>query len=102
MNKSYNQIISDLFKSKKRGNIIAVKLKGSEKPLLTAVNEVKGNRIVIVNPISLYGSQLEETIFHIEDIETLKVYSALYSDPIYVRIRELKNSIDEIRRSLTW
>src|SRR4051812_45423852 len=102
MNKSYEQILRDLFKSKSKGNIICLKIKGIEKPVLTSVQEVKGNRIIELNPISVYGSQLEESIFHVEDIETLRVYSALYSDPVYIRIRELKNSIDEIRRSLRW
>jgi hypothetical protein len=102
MRKSYNQIIADLFKSKNRGNIVALKVKGSEKPVLTTVSEVKGNRIIFLNPISVYGSPLEESIFHVEDIESLKVYSALYTDPVYVRIRQLKNNIDDIRRSLRW
>lgn len=102
MTKTYNQIISDLFRSKERGNVISLKVKGNDKALLAAVNEVKGNRILILNPISVYGAMLEESIFHIEDIENLKVYNALYTDPVYVRIRELKNNIDEIRRSLRW
>lgn len=102
MNKSYNQILADLFKSKSRGNVVALKVKGTEKPLLSTVSDVRANTIVVLNPISVYGSQLEESIFHVEDIESLKIYSALYTDPVYVRIRELKNSIDEIRRSLRW
>lgn len=102
MKKSYDQIVSDLFRSKKKGNVVAVKIKGSDKPVLTSVNEVRGNTIVILNPISVYGTEIDESILHIEDIESLKVYSALYSDPVYVRIRELKNSIDEIRKSLRW
>jgi hypothetical protein len=101
MKKSYNQIIADLFKSKSRGNVIALKIKGNEKPFLTSVDEVKGNRIIILNPISVYGTQLEECIFHVEDVESLRVYNALYTDPIYVRIRQLKNSIDDIRKSLS-
>lgn len=102
MKKSYNQIIADLFKSKSRGNIIALKVKGNERPLLTQVNEVKGNRIVILNPVSIYGSPIDEAVLHLEDIESIKVYSALYTDPVYVRIRELKNNIDQIRKSLKW
>jgi hypothetical protein len=102
MKKPYNQIIADLFKSKSRGNIVALKVKGSEKQLLTSVNEVKGNCIVVLNPVSVYGSPIDTTVFHVEDIENLKVYSALYTDPVYVRIRELKNSIDQIRRNLNW
>jgi len=95
-------MIADLFKSKSRGNIVSLKVKGSDKQLLTTVNEVKGNSIVILNPVSVYGSPIDEAVFHIEDIESLKVYSALYSDPVYVRIRELKNNIDKIRRNLQW
>jgi hypothetical protein len=102
MRKSYNQLIADLFKSKNRGNIVSLKVKGNDKLMLTSVNELKGNCIVILNPVSVYGAALEESIFHIEDIESVKVYNALYSDPIYVRIRQLKNNIDEIRRSLRW
>lgn len=102
MKKSYNQIIADLFKSKSRGNIVSLKVKGSDKQLLTTVNEVKGNCIVILNPVSVYGAPIDEAVFHIEDIESLKVYSALYSDPVYVRIRELKNNIDQIRKNLNW
>jgi hypothetical protein len=102
MRKSYSQIISDLFKSKHRGSIVSLKVKGSDKQMLTTVNEVKGNTIIILNPVSVYGAALEESIFHIEDIESVKVYNALYADPVYVRIRKLKNNIDEIRRGLRW
>jgi hypothetical protein len=102
MRKNYNQVISDLFRSKSKGNIVSLKIKGTEKVLLTSVSEVKGNRIIVLNPVSVYGGALDENIFHVEDIETVKVYSALYHDPVYVRIRALKNSIDEIRRSLRW
>ncbi len=102
MIKNYDQIFSDLFKSESRGNVICVKVKGNDKPLLTSVKEVKSNRIIVFNPVSVYGALLEENVYHIEDIETLKVYSALYSDPVYVRIRELKHNIDEIKRSMRW
>jgi hypothetical protein len=102
MRLSYSQIIADLLKSKKRGNIVALKVKGTEKPMLTAVNDVKANRIVTINQVSVYGSQIDNYLFHIEDIESLKVYSALYMDPVYVRIRQLKSSIDEIKRSFRW
>jgi hypothetical protein len=102
MKKSYNQIIADLFRSKSRGNIVSLKVKGNDKQLLTTVNEVKGNCIVILNPVSVYGAPIDGAVFHVEDIESLKVYSALYSDPVYVRIRELKNNIDQIRKNLNW
>lgn len=102
MKTSYNQLIADLLKSKNRGNIIALKVKGNEKPVLTTVNEVKGNRIIVLNPVSVYGSQIDEAVLHLEDIESLRVYSSLYSDPVYVRIRQLKASIDEIRKNLQW
>lgn len=102
MFKSYEKILSDLFKSKSSGNVIAVKVKGNEKTILTSVQEVKGNRIVVLNPVSVYGSQIDESVLHLEDIEMLRVYNARYTDPIYVRIRELKNNIDQIRRNLSW
>ena len=102
MRKSYEQILVDLFKSKSTGNVICLKIKGTEKPVLTSVEDVKANRIIILNPVSVYGSPLEESVVHVEDVENCRVYSARYSDPIYVRIRELKNSIDQIRRSLRW
>ena len=102
MKASYNQIIADLQKSQNKGNIIALKIKGNEKPVLTAVSEVKANRIIMLNPVSVYGTQIEEAVLHVEDIESIRIYSSLYSDPVYVRIRQLKASIDEIRKNLRW
>lgn len=102
MLKSYEQILKDLFRSKSSGNVVALKIKGTEKTVLTSVQEVKGNRIVVLNPVSVYGAQLDDSILHVEDIETVRVYNARYTDPIYVRIRELKNNIDQIRRNLRW
>lgn len=99
MKKSYEQILADLFKSKSSGNIISLRVKGIQTALLTAVEDVRANRIVVLNPVSVYGSRLEENVLHLEDIETSTVYSARYHDPVYVRIRELKNSIDQIRKS---
>ena len=102
MKKSYEQILMDLFKSKRSGNVISVKVKGNNKTLLTSVDDVRGNRIIMLNPISVYGATIDECVLHVEDIENCKVYSARYNDPIYVRIRELKNSIDQLRRNLRW
>jgi hypothetical protein len=100
--KNYEKIMSDLFKSKKTGNIISLKLKGCDRNILTFVQEVKTNRIVVLNPVTVYGSTLDECIFHLEDIENCRVYSSRYHDPIYVRIRELKKRIDQIRKSLNF
>ena len=100
--KNYELILRDLFKSKSSGNVISLKLKGYTKTVLTAVQEIKANRIVILNPVSVYGSTLEEHMFHLEDIENCRVYSARYHDPVYVRIRELKTSIDQIRKSFNF
>src|SRR3954469_23261083 len=102
MKKPYNQMIADLFRSKNRGQIVSLKVKGNDKQLLTTVNEVKGNCIVVLNPVSVYGSPISDAVLHVQDIESLKVYNALYADPVYVRIRELKNNIDQIRKKLTW
>ena len=97
--KNYDLILKDLFKSKEIGSVISLKIKGNDKVVLGAVQDVKANRIVILNPISVYGTVIPENIFHVEDIENCRVYSSRYYDPVYVRIRELKNNIDKIRRS---
>lgn len=102
MKKSYEQILRDLFKSKNLGNIISVKVKGTDKKLLTSVKDVKPNRIVVLNPVSVYGVEINENVIHLEDVENCRVYNARYYDPIYVRIRQLKNSIDQIKRNLKW
>jgi hypothetical protein len=100
MKKSYEQILIDLFNSKRYENVICLKLKGAAKPILTSVSEVRANRIITLNPVTLYGSTLNENTIHVEDIENCHVYSTRYSDPVYVRIRALKNSIDNIRKGL--
>ena len=102
MTNSYEKILKDLFRSKGLGNVVALKVKGNEKTVLTSVEDVKGNRIVVLNPISVYGMPIHESVLHLEDIESIRVYNARYTDPIYVRIRELKDNIDQIRRNLRW
>lgn len=102
MTNSYEKILKDLFRSKGFGNVVALKVKGNEKTVLTSVEDVKGNRIVVLNPISVYGMPIHESVLHLEDIESIRVYNARYTDPIYVRIRELKDNIDQIRRNLRW
>jgi|GEM_PF-6461374 len=99
MKKNYDQILADLFRSKATGNIISLRLKGDNKVILTSVEEVRTNRIVVLNPVSVYGTLLEDHILHLEDIENCHVYNSNYHDPVYVRIRELKNSIDQIKKS---
>lgn len=102
MIKSYEKILKDIFKSITNGNVVSLKVKGNEKNILTAIQEVRANSIIILNPISVYGSQIQDTVLHIEDIEHIRLYNARYTDPVYVRIRELKNNIDNIRRGLRW
>jgi hypothetical protein len=99
MKKNYDQILGDLIKSQRTGNVISLRLKGNDKLILTSVEQVKGNRMVILNPVSVYGALLEESIVHLEDIENCHVYNSHYHDPVYVRIRELKNSIDQIKKN---
>ncbi|HYG04017.1 MAG TPA: hypothetical protein VD927_16340 [Chryseosolibacter sp.] len=102
MRNSYDKMLKDLFRSKESGNVVAFKVKGNEKTVLTAVDDVRANRIIVLNPVSVYGVPIEESVLHLEDIENIRVYNARYTDPIYVRIRELKNNIDQIRRNLRW
>ena len=101
MVKNYEKILHALLKSFTNGNIISLKIKGSQKNLLTTVQEIRGNSLVILNPVSVYGSQLEDRVIHITEIDHLRIYAARYS-PVYVRIRELKNNIDTIKKSMTW
>lgn len=99
MKKNYDQILADLVKSQRTGNVISLRVKGDNKIVLTSVLEVRANRIVVLNPVSVYGSMLEEHILHLEDIENCHVYNSHYHDPVYVRIRELKHSIDQIKKN---
>lgn len=56
----------------------------------------RGLNLIELKPLSLYGSRIDDTVFHISEIERIGVLSVLYEDPVYARLRKLKTMINAI------
>ena len=90
------EILRELLLSENRGYVLSIKVKNEFQPIKTAVQLVEHNRIVLM-PTCIYGYALEKTTLTLLEIEWVKRYRVLYSNPMYESIRMIKENIRLMR-----
>jgi hypothetical protein len=92
---------SILVDSLQRGTAIGVKLKNNTAVIATAVIGLDTfshkNKWVEIKPYTLYGYPVKETVIDIRQIESVIPFTVHYDDPVYIRLRELRAKILEIK-----
>jgi hypothetical protein len=78
--------------SKNKGVVIKIKLRHQENPILTTVEDIV-NDIIVVKPVNLHGVSIPRTSFYVDEIEDAKCMRIFYNAPLYVRLRNIKSNI---------
>lgn len=89
----------DIVISARTGCVVKLKLKDIANPVITAVESVSNNTIVL-KPTCLYGYPLKKRTVTLSDIEQVKRYKTYFDHPLFERIRFIKNNISSVRTNL--
>lgn len=84
-----------------KGTAVGIKLRSSSVLIATAVISLdmfnNHSKWIEIKPYTLYGSRVKDTIIHLDQIESVVPFTVQYDDPMYVRLRDLRSKIVEIR-----
>lgn len=98
--KSSKEIFKDILISAQTNCVLKIKLKKFRNPVITAVDHISKNKIVL-KPTCLYGYRLKKRNITLYEIESVTRYQAEFNHPIFERIRFIRNNIRELRRDLS-
>lgn len=93
------EILKDIIISAETGCVVKLKLKEFVNPVITAVESVSGNTIIL-KPTCLYGYPLKKRNVRLSDIEQIKRYRTYFNHPLFERIRFIKSNISSVRKNL--
>ena len=96
--KSKKDIFKDILISAQTGSVLKIKLRDSETPVITAVDHISRNKIVL-KPTCLYGYPLRKRNITLLEIESVIRYKTHFNHPLFERLRFIKNNISAIRRN---
>jgi hypothetical protein len=96
MTGSSNEILRVLQQSKKRGLTVHIKLRHYSGEVITTVEEIY-DEIIVVEPVMLRGVSIPRTSFYIEEIESVRCPRILYNAPLYTGFMKLKSSLRNMR-----
>jgi hypothetical protein len=98
MMKTKKDILKDILLSAQTHCVLKIKLKNTPTPVITAVEEVNKNQIVL-KPTCLYGYQLKKRDITLPEIEAVTRYKTNFHHPLFEKLRFIKNNISEIRNN---
>ena len=96
--KTKKEIFKDILMSAQTGSVIKIKLRDTENPLITAVDHISKNRIVL-KPTCLYGYRLKKRNITLLEIESVILYKTHFHHPLFEKLRFIKNNISELRKN---
>lgn len=96
--KTAKEILQDILISAETKCVLKIKLKGVENPVITAVERVGKNRIIL-KLTCLYGYTLEKRSISLTDIEAVTRYKTRFNHPLFEKLRFIRNNISDIRRN---
>lgn len=91
-----NDSFSDIQASANTGCVLKIKLKDAKNPIITAVEKISGDDIVL-KTTCLYGYPIEQRIIRMAEIESIKRYKTSFDSPLFTKLRFIKNNISELR-----
>lgn len=92
------EILKHIHASAETGCVLKLELKDAKNPVITAVDEVSEDQIVL-KPTCLYGYPLEKRMVALSEIERVKRFKTQFDSPLFSKLRFIKNNISELRNS---
>lgn len=96
--KSKKEIFKDILLSAETDCVLKIKLKNIKNPIITAVDRVIQNKIIL-KQTCLYGYRLRKRTITLLEVESVSRYHAQYNHPMFVKMRFIKNHIGELRNN---
>jgi len=96
--KSKKEIFRDILISAQTNCVLKIKLKGARNPVITAVDRVDKNMITLKRTC-LYGFELEKRTITLLEIENVTRCRTKFDNPIFEKLRYIKNNISAIRQN---
>lgn len=93
------EILNDILISAQTGCVLKLKLRHEKNPVITAVDKVAGNKVVL-KPTCLYGYRIKTRTVALPDIETVTRYKTCFDAPLFAQLRFVKNNIGQIRKNM--
>ncbi|HYG03572.1 MAG TPA: hypothetical protein VD927_14085 [Chryseosolibacter sp.] len=93
-----NEIIVELENSRSENNVLGFFLRGEDELITTAVEEINGfgNDIhVQLKSLDLHGYPIGRNPVPLSEIRSVVHFNTKYDDPVYMKIRQRRNGIDE-------
>jgi hypothetical protein len=96
--KTKKELFRDILLSANTNCVLKIKLKNAENPIITAVDKVLKNKIIL-KPTCLYGYKLKKRTISLLEIESIIRYHACFNQPLFVKLRYIKNHISDMRNN---
>lgn len=94
--KTTNEILKEILVSAKTSCVLKIKLRNEKNPVITAVEKVLKNKIIL-RPTCLYGYEIKTRTITLTDIQTVIRYKTNFDNPLFAKLRFIKNNIGVIR-----
>lgn len=98
--KPAKQIFKEILASAETNCVLKIKLRREKNPVITAVEKVMKNQIIL-KPTCLYGYEIKKRTIALTDIETVTRYRTSFDNPMFARLRFIRNNIGAIRKDFT-
>ena len=96
--KTTKEILKDVLFSAQTHCVLKINLKNTPNPVITAVERVNQNEIVL-KPTCLYGYPLKKRTVRLTEIEGVTRYRTSFHHPLFEKLRFIKNNISGIRNN---
>lgn len=98
--KTKKEIFKDVLISAQTNCVLKLKLKDTPNPVITAVDHISKNRIVL-KPTCLYGYRLKKMSVTLLEIESVTRYNTHFNHPLFEKLRFIQNNISSIRKDFS-
>ena len=98
--KTKKEIFRDILISAQTNCVLKIKLRNEPNPVITAVDRVLKNKIIL-RPTCLYGYRLRKRTITLLDVESVTRYRTRFDNPLFQKLRYIRNNISAIRQNLT-
>lgn len=96
--KTKKEIFRDILMSAETNCVLKIKLKNVPNPVITAVEKVQKNKIIL-KPTCLYGYKLKKSAITLLEIEGITRYKTHFDSPLFEKLRYIKNNIPGLEQN---
>ena len=97
--KTKKEIFRDILMSAQTNCVLKIKLKNVPNPVITAVERVQKNKIIL-RPTCLYGYKLKKRTITLLDIDNVIRYQTRFDNPLFVKLRYIRHNLAAIRQNI--